>query len=76
MNFLIFTIENSYLKLFLCRFFFFIRQPILKILQHILGQNKGGILQRKSFLLCLAMDYRDFSVKSKVVISLFQTVAL
>ena len=30
----------------------------------------------KMLLLCLAMDYRDFSVKSKVVISLFQTVAI
>ena len=28
------------------------------------------------FLKCFQMDYRDFSVKSKVIISLFQTVRL
>ena len=28
------------------------------------------------FLICFPMDYRDFSVKSKVIISLFQTVRL
>ena len=29
-----------------------------------------------SFLICFPMDYRDFWVKSKVIISLFQTVRL
>ena len=28
------------------------------------------------FLICFKMDYRDFSVKSKVIISLFQTERL
>ena len=28
------------------------------------------------FLLCFSMNYRDFSVKSKLIISLFQTVKL
>ena len=28
------------------------------------------------FLICFPMDYRDFSVKSKVIISLFQTFVL
>ena len=28
------------------------------------------------FLLCYSMNYRDFSVKSKLIISLFQTVKL
>ena len=28
------------------------------------------------FLICFPMDYRDFSVKSKVIIRLFQTVRL
>ena len=31
---------------------------------------------RKEFLLCYSMNYRDFSVKSKLIISLFQTVKL
>ena len=30
----------------------------------------------KCFLICFPMDYRDFSVTSKVIISLFQTVRL
>ena len=29
-----------------------------------------------AFLLCYSMNYRDFSVKSKLIISLFQTVKL
>ena len=29
-----------------------------------------------NFLICFPMDYRDFSVKSKVIISLFETVRL
>ena len=29
-----------------------------------------------NFLICFPMDYRDFSVKSKVIISLLQTVKL
>ena len=32
--------------------------------------------QNVSFLICFPMGYRDFSVKSKVIISLFQTVRL
>ena len=31
---------------------------------------------RYYFLICFPMDYRDFSVKSKVIISLFQIVRL
>ena len=33
-------------------------------------------MQRNLFLLCYSMNYRDFSVKSKLIISLFQTVKL
>ena len=32
--------------------------------------------ENPSFLLCYSMNYRDFSVKSKLIISLFQTVKL
>ena len=31
---------------------------------------------RQTFLLYFSMNYRDFSVKSKLIISLFQTVKL
>ena len=34
------------------------------------------IEKKNIFLICFPMDYRDFSVKSKVIISLFQTVRL
>ena len=33
-------------------------------------------LSKIFFLICFPIDYRDFSVKSKVIISLFQTVIL
>ena len=33
-------------------------------------------LERKFLLLYFSMNYRDFSVKSKLIISLFQTVKL
>ena len=33
-------------------------------------------MQEKVFLLYFSMNYRDFSVKSKLIISLFQTVKL
>ena len=32
--------------------------------------------KREDFLLYFSMNYRDFSVKSKLIISLFQTVKL
>ena len=35
-----------------------------------------GLVEIIVFLICFPMDYRDFSVKSKVIISLFQTVRL
>ena len=40
--------------------------------------KKKSFLQREKslFLICFPMDYGDFSVKSKVIISLFQTVKL
>ena len=33
-------------------------------------------MKHRLFLLCYSMNYRDFSVKSKLTISLFQTVKL
>ena len=38
-------------------------------------ENKDAADQR-IFLICFPMDYRDFSVKSKWIISLFQTVRI
>ena len=35
-------------------------------------ENEGGV--KKLFVLYFSMDHRDFSVKSKLIISLFQTV--
>ena len=42
------------------------------ISENIYKSNNG--LRR--FLLCYSMNYRDFSVKSKLIISLFKTVRL
>ena len=36
----------------------------------------AATLGLNTFLICFPMDYRDFSVISKVIISLFQTVRL
>ena len=36
----------------------------------------GFAVLRNVILICFPMDYRDFSVKSKVIISLFQTLRL
>ena len=38
--------------------------------------NRGQSHKEKNFLLYFSMNYRDFSVKSKMIISLFQTVKL
>ena len=48
------------------------------ILDQFLGVTahlKASHLKR-NFLICFLMDYRDFSVKSKVIISMFQMVRL
>ena len=34
------------------------------------------LVWKDQFLLCYSMNYRDFSVKSKLIISLFETVKL
>ena len=37
---------------------------------------EGNAIEHQVFLLYFSMNYRDFSVKSKLIISLFQTVKL
>ena len=41
-----------------------------------IDQLRHHSLYIRHFLLCYSMNYRDFSVKSKLIISLFQTVKL
>ena len=49
----------------------------MKIVKKIQIKKMSFLQSEKSlFLICFPMDYRDFSVKSKVIISLFQTVKL
>ena len=43
------------------------------------GETRGYpylVCKKNIFLLYFSMNYRDFSVKSKLIISLFQTVKL
>ena len=50
--------------------------PIVYI-QNIFSLNDNPMgLNTYMFLICFPMDYRDFLVKSKVIISLLQTVRL
>ena len=42
-----------------------------------INRNIRKIIEKiREFLICFPMDYRDFSVKWKVIIPLFQTVRL
>ena len=40
------------------------------------SDQSSSLICINNFLLCYSMNYRDFSVKSKLIISLFQTVKL
>ena len=46
------------------------------ITKHNPSKTPEQEISKTSFLLCYSMNYRDFSVKSKLIISLFQTVKL
>ena len=61
----------------------YVAQSASRALGLLISKRKlvGGLpynvyTQLFEFLICFPMDYTDFSVKSKVIISLFQTVRL
>ena len=65
---------NSVGELFLAAFMFCMKLPLISII--VFGTIISNKVYLTSFYLIISMSYRDFSVKSKLIISLFQTVKL